>query len=111
MDENVRVAIAKSAEKSTQTTRRAFVKAASQVAVTSPAVSLLLAASTKNTAAQLPYLCPASPVQGQDCDLERVLDNSTFGNNEEDIDAINLGGNFNPFNGTNNLDDVFVPPS
>jgi hypothetical protein len=108
MDEDVRVAIAKSIEKSTQTTRRTFVKTASQVAVTGPAVSLLLAASTKNTAAQLPYLCPAAPVQGQDCDLNRVLDNVSFGT--EDVDAINLASNFNPFNATNNLDDVFVPP-
>jgi hypothetical protein len=97
------------AEKATQTTRRAFVKSASQVAVTAPAVSLLLAGSTKMAAAQLPYFCPASPVQGEDCDLHRILDDFTFGSNQEDIDAINLGSNFNPFNGTNNLDDVVVP--
>jgi hypothetical protein len=48
-------------------------------------------------------------VQGEDCDLHRILDDFTFGSNQEDIDAINLGSNFNPFNGTNNLDDVVVP--
>ena len=106
---DVRTAIEASSEKYTQTTRRAFVKAASEVAVTAPAVSLLLAASTKMATAHPVYLCPASPVQGQDCDLHRILDDFTFGNNEEDIDAINLAGNFNPFNGMNNQDDVFSP--
>src|SRR5689334_22071391 len=103
MDDQVRIAVQEIAEKRMQTTRRALVKAASQVAVTAPAVSLLLAASTKVAGAQLVYLCPASPVQGQDCDLHRILDDFTFGNNEEDIDAIALGSNFNPFNNTANL--------
>jgi len=106
MHEELQKAVEKTVAKATQTTRRAFVKAASQVAVTTPAVSILLAGSTKMAAAQLVYACPASPVQGQDCDLHRILDDFTFGNNEEDIDAINLGGNFNPFNGTVNLDDI-----
>ena len=57
-------------------------------------------------AAQLQYFCAASPVQGADCDLHRILDDFTFGNNEEDIDAITLGSNFNPFNGGSNLDDI-----
>jgi len=110
MGKNIGAAVEKTAEKHTHTTRRAFVKTASQVAVTAPAVSVLLAASTKLAAAQLPYFCPASPVQGEDCDLHRALDDFTFGSNEEDIDAIELGSNFNPFNGTNNLDDVLLPP-
>jgi hypothetical protein len=37
-----------------------------------------------------------------------ILDDFTFGNNEEDIDARGLGGNFSNWNGTNNQDDVFV---
>jgi hypothetical protein len=79
-----------------QKTRRAFVKTAAQVAVTAPAVGLLLSASTKPAAAQI------SPYQATQL---HILDDFTFGNNEEDIDAINLGSNFNPFNGTENLDD------
>ena len=108
MDEEVRTAVENGIQKATQTTRRAFVKTASQVAVTAPAVSLLLAANTKMAAAQLPYFCPAAPVQGQDCDLNRVLDNVTPGGNDENTDGINLRSNFNPFNGTTNLDDIVV---
>ena len=83
-----------------QKTRRAFVKTAAQVAVTGPAVSILLASTTKPAAAQI------TPYQASQL---HILDDFTFGNNEEDIDAINQGSNFNPLNGTNNLDDVFVP--
>jgi len=106
MDEEVRIAVEKSAEQRTHTTRRAFVKIASQVAVTAPAVNILLVASTRNANAQLSYVCAASAVRGGavDCDLHKILDS-----NEENIDAVNLGTNFNPFNGGNNLDDVFVP--
>ena len=83
-----------------QKTRRAFVKTAAQVAVTAPAVSILLAGTSKPAAAQIsPYT--ASQLH--------ILDDFTFGNNEEDLDAITLGSNFNPFNGTNNLDDIFAP--
>jgi hypothetical protein len=109
MSEEVRIAAEKSVGKITQTTRRAFVRTATEVAVTAPAVSVLLAASTKMANAQLVYFCPASPVQGEDCDLHRILDDFTFGNNEEDLDAITLSSNFNPFNGTNNQDDIFAP--
>jgi len=84
-----------------QKTRRAFVKTAAQVAVTAPAVSILLAGTTKPAAAQIsPYVASQN----------HILDDFTFGNNEEDIDAIGLGSNFNPLNGTNNQDDVFIPP-
>ena len=84
-----------------QKTRRAFVRTAAQVAVTAPAVSILLAGTTKPAAAQIsPYT--ASQLH--------ILDDFTFGNNEEDIDALEQGSNFNPFNGTNNQDDVFIPP-
>jgi hypothetical protein len=56
-------------------------------------------------AAQIPYdACSASARCGPP-----PLDDFTFGNNEEDLDAINLGSNFNPFNGTNNQDDVLIP--
>jgi hypothetical protein len=81
-------------------TRRAFVKTAAQVAVTAPAVSILLAGTTKPAAAQI------NPYQASQ---QHILDDFTFGNNEEDIDAIELGSNFNPNNGTNNQDDVFIP--
>ena len=84
-----------------QKTRRGFVKTAAQVAVTAPAVALLLNASTTPASAQI------SPYQATQL---HILDDFTFGNNEEDIDAINLGSNFNPNNGTMNLDDTFTPP-
>ena len=41
-----------------QKTRRAFVKTAAQVAVTAPAVAMLLSASTKAQAAEPPYSNP-----------------------------------------------------
>ena len=47
-----------SAQKAGQKTRRAFVKSAAQVAVTAPAVGLLLSASTKAQAAEPPYSNP-----------------------------------------------------
>lgn len=79
--------------------RRAVVAKAAQVAVTAPAVVLLLNASTKSAFAQPCYpgplvLCPS-----------HILDDFTFGNTAEDIDAIALGGNFNPANGQINQDD------
>ena len=89
-------------DKPIQTTRRTFVKTASHVAVTSPAVSILLAGYTKPAVAKIPpYIA---------CQCRIGLDDFTFGNNEEDIDALEQGSNFNPFNGTNNQDDVFIPP-
>ena len=47
--------IGAAAEAVGQKTRRAFVKTAAQVAVTAPAVALLLSASTKKAAAAEPY--------------------------------------------------------
>jgi hypothetical protein len=81
-------------------TRRAVVSVAAQVAVTAPAVGLLLSASTLPAAAQIsPYnACCA-----------HILDDFTFGSMNEDIDAIRTQSNFNPFNGKPNQDDVFVP--
>lgn len=99
MDKDSPMDIEKAAE-GTQKTRRAFVKTAAQVAVTAPAVSILLAGTTKPASATI------SPYQASQL---HILDDFTFGNNDEDIDAINLGSNFNPLNGTNNQDDVFIP--
>ena len=66
----------------TPPSRRELVKKSAQVAVTAPAVALLLNASTKQAFAQLnPY-------------VHHILDDFTFGNNREDIDAIARGSNF-----------------
>ena len=80
----------------TPPSRRAVVTKAAQVAVTAPAVALLLNASAKSAFAQItPYR------MGQ----LHILDDSAFGNGEEEIDAIELGSNFNTYNGTTNQDD------
>jgi hypothetical protein len=78
------------------TSRRDLVKKSAQVAVTAPAVAMLLNASTKQAFAQI------SPYQATSM---HILDDFTFGNNEEDIDAHFFGTNFNPNNGTANQDD------
>src|ERR1051325_10951292 len=76
--------------------RREVVTKAAQVAVTAPAVALLLNASAKNAFAQItPYV--ASHIH--------ILDDFTFGNNEEDVDVARFGSNFNPFNQAANQDD------
>jgi hypothetical protein len=62
-----------------QKSRRAFVKTAAQVAVTAPAVGMLLNASTKPAEAALSYT--VNPTQAH------ILDDFTYGNNEEDIDS------------------------
>jgi hypothetical protein len=80
----------------TPPSRRAVVTTAAQVAVTAPAVALLLNAASKSAFAQI---SPYSATQ------LHILDDFTFGNNEEDIDAIAQGSNFNPVNGTENQDD------
>jgi hypothetical protein len=59
--------------------RRAFVKTATQVAVTAPAVGLLLSATTKTASAQGPTAYEASQ--------QHILDDFTFGNTDEDIDG------------------------
>ena len=58
--------------------RRAFVKTAAQVAVTAPAVGILLSASTKPAEAA---------VTAYQATAQHILDDFTFGNNEEDIDG------------------------
>ena len=78
------------------TSRRDLVKKSAQVAVTAPAVAMLLNASTKQAFAQAaPYNAVTS----------HILDDFTFGNNKEDIDAIAQGSNFNFLNGTPQQDD------
>jgi hypothetical protein len=59
--------------------RRAFVKTAAQVAVTAPAVGLLLSATTKSASAQI--ITPYEATQ------RGILDDFTFGNTDEDIDG------------------------
>ena len=86
----------------TEKTRRTFVKTAAQVAVTAPAVAVLLSATTKPAAAS---------ISGAYAAASHILDDFTFGNNEEDIDALGQHSNFNPDNGVANQDDVFTPPA
>jgi hypothetical protein len=78
------------------TSRRDLVKKSAQVAVTAPAVAMLLNASTKQAFAQA---VPYSVINAH------ILDDFTFGNNEEDIDAHAEGSNFNGLNGTPQQDD------
>ena len=73
----------------TPPSRRDVVTTAAQVAVTAPAVALLLNASTKSA-----FAIPANYAS-----MLHILDDFTFGNNEEDIDAIKLGSNFKPIPG------------
>jgi len=74
---------------------------AAQVAVTAPAVAVLLNASSKSAFAQ--FGCFYTP-NGVIC-VDPNFDDFTFGNTEEDIDAIQFGTNFNPINGQQNVDD------
>jgi len=67
------------------TSRRELVKKSAQVAVTAPAVALLLNSSTKPAFAQ---------IGAGSASAMHILDDFTFGNNEEDIDAIKVGSNF-----------------
>ena len=77
----------------TPPSRRAVMTTAAQVAVTAPAVTLLLNALTKSAFAAI------TPYQASQ---NHILDDFTFGNNEEDIDALETGSNFNPTNGNFN---------
>lgn len=79
--------------------RRDFVRTSAAVAVTAPAVAVLLSASTKPAAAQSAYNAVNL----------HVLDDFSFGNDHEDIDAIKLGSNFNPNNGSPQKDDHLIP--
>jgi hypothetical protein len=66
--------------------RRELVKKSAQVAVTAPAVALLLNASTKPAFAQA--------VSPSTATVMHILDDFTFGNTHEDIDAISVHSNF-----------------
>jgi hypothetical protein len=66
--------------------RRELVKKSAQVAVTAPAVALLLNASTKPAFAQVVSPSTATSMH--------ILDDFTFGNTHEDVDALNLHTNF-----------------
>ena len=78
------------------TSRRDLVKKSAQVAVTAPAVAILLNASTKQAFAQV------SPYQAS---ILHILDDFTFGNTHEDVDALAQQTNFNPLNQKANEDD------
>jgi hypothetical protein len=83
--------------------RRDFVKTSAQVAITAPAVALLLSGSTKQALAQPLYVCAAG-LAG--CPPpHHILDDFTFGNENEDIDAIQTGSNFNFLDGKPQQDD------
>jgi len=77
--------------------RRAFVITVGQVAVTAPAVTMLLSATSKSAMAQT-----ISPYQASSL---HILDDFTFGNTHEDVDAIAQQSNFNFLNGTLQQDD------
>jgi hypothetical protein len=78
------------------TSRRTFVKTAGQVAVTAPAVALLLNATGKSAMAQ---------ISAYQASQQHILDDFTFGNTDEDIDALEAGSNTNPLNGSPEQDD------
>jgi hypothetical protein len=80
----------------TPPSRRELVKKSAQVAVTAPAVALLLNASTKQAFAQI------SPYSAS---VHHILDDFTFGNSNEDIDAIEMNSNFNTRNSSPQQDD------
>lgn len=72
------------------TSRRDFVRSSAAVAMTAPAVALLLSASTRPAVAQQMYANGTPP-------LNQFFDDFTFGNNAEDIDAIKSGTNLTSF--------------
>jgi hypothetical protein len=80
-----------------QKSRRDFVKTSAQVAVTAPAVAMLLSGVSKSAHAQ---------INNYQASQSHILDDFTTGNNREDVDALNRGSNTS-FNlpGTPNLDD------
>jgi len=83
-------------------TRRAIVTTAAQVAVTAPAVGLLLTASAKPAKASTVYSLVPGHTPGRPPGVD---DPGNFG---DDVDAANLQSNGNIF-GNTNQDDVFVP--
>lgn len=83
-----------------QKSRREFVKTSAQVAVTAPAVAMLLSSKTTLAADAGAYGASAS----------HILDDFTFGNDHEDIDALKEHSNYSPLNGAPEKDDHYVPP-
>jgi hypothetical protein len=80
-------------------TRRDFVKTSAQVAVTAPAVAVLLSGMST----------PAHAISGYAASASHILDDYTFGNEEEDIDALKEHTNFNGLDGKPELDDHWTP--
>ena len=81
------------ASEPTQKSRRDFVKTSAQVAVTAPAVALLLSSK------------PAKAVSNYAASQSHILDDFTFGNNREDVDSAAQGSNFSNFDLKPMLDD------
>jgi len=81
----------------TDKTRREFVKRSAQVAVTAPAVAMLLSATTKPASAQI-TLYEASQAH--------ILDDFTSGNDHEDVDALKTHSNTR--SGRPEVDDTFT---
>lgn len=82
-----------------QKSRRDFVRTSAQVAITAPAVAMLLSASAKRA------LADTGDISAYQASSIGILDDFTFGNDREDIDSHVLGSNFNPLNGTPEQDD------
>lgn len=78
-----------------QKSRRDFVKTSAQVAVTAPAVAVLLSGMST----------PAHAVSAYQASQSHILDDYTFGNEEEDIDSLRDGSNFNGLDGKPQQDD------
>jgi len=100
-NENEKAPVAGQAGEPAQKSRREFVKTSAQVAVTAPAVAMLLSSK------------PAHAVSAYEASQSHILDDFTFGNNEEDVDALNGragGGNFSNWNHTPVQDDVVPTP-
>ncbi len=81
-----------------QKTRRAVVTTAAQVAVTAPAVGLILSATTQ----------PAAAALYGSKNTHTAHDDPNF---NEDVDAIHLSSNTNIFNFNQMVDDTFTPPA
>ena len=79
----------------TSPTRRDLVKKSAQVAVTAPAVALLLNASMKQ----------AFAISAYQASQAHILDDFTSGNTHEDVDAISLHSNTNNVLGGPEQDD------
>jgi hypothetical protein len=78
-------------------TRRDFVKTSAQVAVTAPAVAMLLNATTKPAQAQT--------VNYNEALASHILDDYTYGNDREDNDEKVNGSNESNIHPGANLDD------